>query len=48
MIIREIVKANKDKKRLAEKFNVSISSIVWTGNNRYILVKNGKEFICTI
>lgn len=38
-----IEKAIKDKKELAEQYGVSISSIVWIGDNHYIVVKNGEE-----
>lgn len=40
-----IEKAIKDKKELAEMYGVSISSIVWIGNNKYIIIKDGKEII---
>lgn len=36
-------KAIKDKKELAKQYGVSTSSIVWIGDNRYIVVKDGKE-----
>ena len=38
-----IEKAQRDKKELAEQYGVSTTSIVWTGDNRYIVVKDGKE-----
>ena len=38
-----IEKAIKDKKELAEQYNVSVSSVIWYGNNKYIVIKNGKE-----
>ena len=40
---KAITKAIKAKKRLAKQYNVSTSSIVWLGDNRYIVVVNGKE-----
>lgn len=40
-----IEKAIKDKKELAKIYGVSISSVVWIGNNKYIVVKDGKEII---
>ena len=40
-----IEKATKDKKELAEIYGVSVSSIVWIGNNKYIVIKDGKEII---
>lgn len=38
-----IEKAKKDKKELARQYSVSVSSVVWCGDNKYIVVKNGKE-----
>lgn len=40
-----IEKAIKDKQELAEIYGVSVSSIVWIGNNKYIVIKDGKEII---
>lgn len=40
-----IEKATKDKKELAKIYGVSVSSIVWIGNNKYIVIKDGKEII---
>lgn len=40
-----IEKAIKDKKELAEIYGVSVSSVVWIGNNKYIVVKDGKEIM---
>lgn len=40
-----IEKAIKDKKELAEMYGVSVSSVVWIGDNKYIVVKNGKEIM---
>lgn len=40
---KAIEKAMKDKNELAKEYNVSTSSIVWIGNNHYIIVKDGKE-----
>jgi len=36
-------KAIKDKAELAAQYGVPTSSIVWIGDNRYIVVKEGKE-----
>ena len=36
-------KAIKDKAELAAQYGVPTSSIVWIGDNRYIVVKDGKE-----
>ena len=38
-----IEKAQKDRKELVQQYNVSYSSVVWCGDNKYIIVKNGKE-----
>lgn len=38
-----IEKAQKDRKELAKQYNVSPSSIVWMGDNKYIVIKDGKE-----
>lgn len=38
-----IEKAQKDRKRLAKKYNVPKSAIIWCGNNKYIVVKDEKE-----
>lgn len=38
-----IEKAKKDKRELANEYDVPISSIVWIGDNHYIVVKDGTE-----
>lgn len=38
-----IEKAKKDKKELAMSYDISEVSIVWMGDNHYIIVINGKE-----
>ena len=38
-----IEKAAKDRIELAEEYGVSTSSIVWIGDNHYIVIKDGKE-----
>lgn len=38
-----IEKAIKDKKELAQEYDVPTSAIVWIGDNHYIVMKNGKE-----
>ena len=38
-----IDKAQKDRAKLAEEYGVSESSVVWLGDNKYIVVKNGVE-----
>lgn len=37
-----IEKAQKDCDELAIKYNVPRSAVVWIGNNKYIVVKDGK------
>ena len=36
-------KVTRDKKKLAEEYDVSISAVVYIGDNHYIVVKDGKE-----
>lgn len=36
-------KIRKDKKELAKSYNVATSAIVYIGNNKYIVVKDGQE-----
>lgn len=38
-----ILKAQHDKKELAIIYSVPISSIVWVGDNRYIVIKNNSQ-----
>lgn len=38
-----IEKAHKDSKELAKEYGVTPSSVVWIGDNHYIVVKDGKE-----
>lgn len=38
-----IDKAVKDRIELALEYEVPVSSIVWIGDNKYIVVKDGKE-----
>ena len=40
---KAIEKAIRDKQMLAKEYSVSQSAIIWTGNNHYIIVKDGKE-----
>lgn len=42
---RAIETAKKAKEELAKLYDVPVSSIVWKGDNKYILVKNGKEYL---
>ena len=36
-------KVERDIKKLAEQYDVSISAVVYIGDNHYIVVKDGKE-----
>ena len=37
-------KVTKDKEELAKAYNTDLTSIVWIGNNKYIVkLKNGQE-----
>ena len=38
-----IEKAIRNKESLVKEYNVSLSAIVWAGNNHYIIIKDGKE-----
>ena len=38
-----IKKAIKDRTELAEQYCVATSAIVWIGDNKYIVVKDGRE-----
>jgi hypothetical protein len=38
-----VEKAKRDKEELAKEYNVSTSAIIWIGDNKYIVVKDGKE-----
>lgn len=40
---KTITKAIRDKKELSKSYDVSVSAIVWIGDNHYIVVKDGKE-----
>ena len=42
---KTIETAKKAKEELAKLYGVPVSSIVWKGDNKYILVKNGKEYL---
>ena len=43
MNTKPIDKAMHDKQELAEEYNVSVSAVVWCGDNKYIVIKDGKE-----
>lgn len=38
-----IEKASKDRESLAKEYGVPVSSVVWIGDNKYIVVKEGRE-----
>ena len=40
---KAIGKAYKAKCKLATVYNVKMTSIVWMGDNKFIIVDNGKE-----
>ncbi len=40
---KKIEKARKKSEKLAKKYGVPVSSVVWIGNNKYIVVKDGNE-----
>lgn len=40
---KAIEKAQKDRAELAVSYNVPISAVVWLGDNKYIIIKNGEE-----
>lgn len=42
---KAIEKVHKDKEELAKLYGVPVSAIVWKGDNKYILVKDGKEIL---
>lgn len=40
---KSIEKAQKDCEQLAKEYGVSRSAVVWAGDNKYIVVKDGKS-----
>lgn len=38
-----IEKAQRDKEELARSYEVPISAVVWIGDNKYIVIKDGEE-----
>ena len=40
---KAIETAQKDRAELADSYNVPISAVVWLGDNKYIVIKNGEE-----
>lgn len=43
MAEKAIEKAMKDKEELAAEYGVPVSAVVWIGDNKYIVVKDGRE-----
>jgi len=43
--MKPIEKAEKDKQELAASYDVPVSSVVWIGDNKYIVVKGGIEIL---
>lgn len=41
--MKPIDKALKDKQELSDAYNIPVSSIVWIGENKYIIIKDGKQ-----
>ena len=42
---KAIETAKKAKEELAKLYGVPVSSIVWKGDNKYIVIKDGKEIL---
>ena len=42
---KTIEKAQKDKQELAENYNVPVSAVIWMGNNKYIVIKDGIQIL---
>lgn len=40
---KAIEKAYKTKYKLAIAYNIEMTSIIWMGDNKFIIVDNGKE-----
>lgn len=38
-----IEKAARDREELAAAYGVPVSAVVWIGNNKYIVIKDGRE-----
>ena len=45
---RAIEKARKTIKEIAKEHNVDETKVVWMGNNKFIIVKDGQEIRTTI
>lgn len=42
---KAIEKAQKDREEIAKSYNVSTSAVVWMGDNKYIVIKDGKQIL---
>lgn len=40
---KSINKAFREKQELARSYGVPVSTVIWIGNNHYIVVKDGTE-----
>lgn len=40
---KTIEKAQRDRAEIAVEYETPVSSVVWIGNNKYIVVKDGKQ-----
>jgi hypothetical protein len=38
-----IEKAARDREALAASYGVPVSAVVWIGNNKYVVIKDGRE-----
>lgn len=45
MTNKSIERAQRDREELAREYGVAVSAIVWIGNNKYIVVKDGKQIL---
>ena len=41
--MKPIEKAQRDRIAIANSYGVPVSSVVWIGDNKYIVVKEGRE-----
>ena len=39
---KKIEKAQRDCEQLAESYNVPLSCVLWMGDNKYIVIKDGQ------
>lgn len=45
MTNKSIEKAQRDREEIAIEYGVSASAVVWIGDNKYIVVKDGKQIL---